>query len=565
MKPVIEAIIRWYDNGIYYPNTFLIIFAVVVLAVAGGMASLLFHFYPSLVSWILRRMRTVSESVQKKLQLVMRKHRKSQTPGFPKPLTRLNMISQAIAHTWRFGILWLQNNESLIFILLLAITVYTRFYISYSDRIIAAPEKIFQLDPIGRDLYSGVYDPSLTMVGGQGFYGPYSAVGSGVLLIAGPFIHNYLFKNGFCSYTQLGCHYEFYRFFLRVSFIGYLLLLMIILQKTRNKTKFAVLLYALIFFLGIPGSLGVERGNIDILLSLTVGFLLLLLIQLSKRRFPASAYLALSLLIGFLGGFLTNAKIFLLPFALIAVVASPSPLIAVLMSAVTFFSLSEYLPNVLYRIPATVYDLLLANTEGVKGGTKLFFEPGRLAVNHSFEAIASLFTNCTFRGSCIDNSWDSLKISMISISLLLVVFVFPIVPLVVKLIRNTRHQFLWACLRIYHLRRDRRVILFMFIVADAVINLIPQTSYAYRLFYSLPIVLIAYREATMNPDIKWYVYLSMIFLAIKGFWIYYILNFKGWTIYDPRAMSLFVILHFYFLMKSGLMGAERSLKERELV
>ena len=199
-----------------------------------------------------------------------------------------------------------------------------------------------------------------------------------------------------------------------------------------------------------------------------------------------------------------------------------------------------------------------------------FSNPLFLKANHSFYAISSLFTNCFRKLTCVpspqkDLYLDVIIISIISKILFIITFVFPFITTIN--IRKSNFNKIWCLsfrkkllllidfiLAIYSSRKNRRFILLLFILADGFINLIPQTAFVYRLYYSLPILLILVIETQKNSKARFYCYLSMIFLIIKGFWVLTEINPKAFSLIDPRTMSLFVIFHFYFLIKAGVIN-----------
>lgn len=442
----------------------------------------------------------------------------------------------------------LKNNILLVLLVFSLLTVISRFSIAYSGSIVAAPESIFQLNPIGRDLYIGLYEPALALVRKSSYLNLTSAVGPGLQLIAGPLIHNYLFFKGYCVYVRLGCHYLFYQRFLIISSIGWFIFMLLMMRNTTKESRLVMLMYFTLFLLGIPGSMIIERGNIDLLLSLFVGILLFSLVQVSKRQFTQSFSRVISVFIGIIGGFLVNAKLFLLPFVFVSLFAAPSVFLATAASVFTFYGLTYYLPSVLYGVNITLRDLWWTSIVSANEGIRLFYLSERLAVTHSLEATVSLFVPC---GAGVCSNENIIFISFVSKILFIVLFVIPVGVLLLRLMKKNREQLM------IHMK-DKTFILFFFIFIDAFINLFLQISFLYRLSYSVPILLLVYRETAPNSRSRWYCYLSMIFLAVKGLWISYTIIPVGISIFDARAMNLFVVLHFYYLVKAGLAGIEEQ-------
>ncbi len=453
------------------------------------------------------------------------------------------------------------------------LTIFSRFSLTYTDKtnIVSAPEKILQVVPIGIDFFTGVIKPAINIKDGKSFYSDIAIYGPALSITMVPPI-NLLTKLNACSMIDLySCSRILYHWFLIITIAGYLLLILLIGKTTTRETLSAMLLYLAVFLLSFMGSFGLERGNIDIFLALINGFMLYLLLLARRNgthRFLQS--LILSLAIGIFAGFSTNAKIFLIPFSLVAVLFSPYILVSAVSFVLTFFGLI-YLPHV-FGAPSSLPDLLEWSFIYI---TKAPVTPFHTTIhhNHSLAATASLFTSCIFKQTCVEPR-DILIISTVTKALFLAVFVLPflsisqlrkkIISSGLYFLQNFRESINQVIKNLPKIVKkiylSQEWILLLFILIDALINLVPKYSFGFRLYYSLPILLILLGTTERKPRVQFYVILSMLFLALKGLWIFLETHPKGMYLFEPRGMNFWVILHFYFLIKAGLINLNLRFK-----
>lgn len=462
-------------------------------------------------------------------------------------------------------VLFIRNNLILTLVVLLLLTIFSRFSLTYTDKtnIVSAPEKIFQVVPIGIDFFTGVIKPAINIRDGKNFYNDIAIYGPALSITMVPAI-NLLTKLNVCSLVDLhSCSRILYHWFLIITIVGYLLLTLLVGKTTTKETLSAMLLYLAIFLLSFMGSFGLERGNIDIFLSLINGFIIyLLLLAKEKSTNKFSLALILSVAIGLLTGFSSNAKIFLFPISLVAIVFSPNMFISGALFLLTFFGLI-YLPHV-FGAPSDLSDLIKWSFTYI---TKAPVTPFHTTIhhNHSFAATASLFTSCIFKQTC-EETRDILIISSVTKALFVTVFVLPFLSireLRKKIIFNFKYlikdlvgylrQFIkWLPRTTKKIYLSQEWVLLLFILIDALINLVPKYSFSFRLYYSLPVLLILLAKTENNPQVRLYSILSIVFLSLKGLWIFLVTNPHGRYLFEPRGMNFFVILHFYFLIKAGL-------------
>lgn len=244
--------IQWYDNGIYYPDIFLIVMFLVVLTLSTSMVLLFAAFFPRIIHIIGNAFVARTRIMHKKWDSFIRSYRRKDKSRISVVKVLGTLFFKKLNRKFISAIKLLQKDPLTVFIVLLLIMLLTRFSVSYFDstRNVVAPEKIFQLgiaESIGRDLYVGIYEPASALIGGKGFYTPTAATGPALLSIAGPFIHA-AFKQGFCSFTTLGCFYYFYKTFLIVSFFGWVLFGLFIAHGHPKEIQHSLLVYFLIFF-----------------------------------------------------------------------------------------------------------------------------------------------------------------------------------------------------------------------------------------------------------------------------------------------------------------------------
>lgn len=553
-----QTIISFYDNGIYYPNVFLatLVLSIVLLAIVIGLGFKV--VLPKVISYSKSSYKKVR--YQKWSEVISQiDPRKRRARGILSYISKLEFIGFKVVGliiaagqlfvegAYRF----LNKDKLFIFIVLLFLTVFTRFFIAYSDpNSIIAPEKIFQVVPLGVDFYTAVFTPAMKIMNGKFFYDVIAIYGPAFSLFILPF-HFIATSLNLCEpISYQSCSHLLYEWLLIATVGGYIFFIFLI-TRYRKKESYILLLFLVSFLLGIPGSLGLERGNIDISLSLISGLLLFLL--LASRKYPILIKIIFT---GIISGFIVNSKLFLVPFAVIAILTSRNILFSFLISICTFLILT-YLPNI-FGAPSNLTNIFQSAFVFSKESPVVPFVGAGLPYNHSFSAIGTLATDCVFKQTCDTFKEDTVRISLVSFILFFATFILPFITtsFIAKKIYKLKFTF-WsltikAPLFIYNAREDKRFILFLFILADALVNLIPRLSFDYRLYFSLPILFLLWKESRVNDKARFYCYLSMIFLIIKGLWIFTIINPKGMNLLEPRGMSLFVVLHFYFLIKAGI-------------
>lgn len=457
---------------------------------------------------------------------------------------------------------FIYKNDILVLVVILLITLLTRFSISYTDKsnIIVAPEiKIVNGWKIGSDFQVGVIGAIELMFNGESIYTSKQNYGSGFTLLTIPFIY-LLNSYNICSITDVAyCSIILYHWLLVITIGGYLLLIFLISFRKWALLNF-LLLYFTIFILDIFGGFGLERGNIDISLSLVFGYLMLWILFVSSRQERNVLIIFQSIIIGLIAAFLVNSKVFLLPVGLVAIYSSKKILAAFLSFAITF-SLLGYLPNILFNSPSDPFSSI--KIAWVAGHVDTFALTGRLQYNYSLNALASLATNCVEKLTCKGQT-DWMVISIISLFLFIFTFIFPflsIQPIKNKFILLSNHIHFDLIERLHYKsglqwlnkqRFNKNFIILLFILSVATLILLSEQTYPYRMYYTLPLLMILWKETENNKRARIYCLLSIICLSIKGLWILMDVNPTGFNIFEARGMVFFVVLSFYFMVKSGI-------------
>lgn len=386
--------------------------------------------------------------------------------------------------------------------------VISRFFISYfsTNNTVAAPEAVFEMPQMGRDVYTGIYIPGENMVKGEKFYDEIASYGPALSFLVSPYISVCrVVKTRLINGIPV-CSVVLYRAIIAFSLAGYLIFTYLVTRTNTSETKKTVWLFLLTYLLGIPGSLGLHQGNADIFLSLLLGIAVYLLIQYrQKPKSKPKNRLVLSLFIGVTAAFLANSKIFLLPLALALVFCAPL-LLATIITTITAFAAFSYSP-LIYGVKVNFFDLFQTAGNWANSAGKYFNSRYFLRYNHSFEATATVFTDCFAKASCLEGGVDRMKIIFTWASMFIFVFIMPfrrflgkINIFAISLIKN---------------RKDPAVLLLFLALGSATINLIPQSSYAYRLYFSLPLAIILYSQTEKNQPARIYALLAMLFLNLK--------------------------------------------------
>jgi hypothetical protein len=446
------------------------------------------------------------------------------------------------------------KNSVLIFILLLATVLFTRAFIPYLrlDTIqIISNDRRMKLVP-ANDLNTCVYQRAKRMTFGKPMNDPNlylnSACGQFFSIIISPFIIS--------DYLNIIILYRYYIAFVAIN---YLIFLAFLLKGSPERYKNIALLFILGFLFSVPGILGIYMGNVDVLLSSIFALILYFLVK-EKKRYQLKLFKGV--ILGLVLGSIVNAKIFLLPFALIAVFFSGSILIsfAAFLISFTFFT---YFPN--FFGSQSGFAIYLNSVFDWSNKATLAIGP---FFNHSIAATLTIFNSCPFDYSCSDDNF--LILAKILTTLFFIILLVPF-----RLIYKKRRELKQIDIQVKSLVRSSRVfyrlcrrvmldysnnafalraalVIFLFSLIHVYINIAPRIAFDYRLYFSVPILLVIMVKTIKLEKALIYCLVSMMSLILGGLWV---VSFTGSDIkiVDSRIMNIFIYIHFFFLVKSSML------------
>jgi hypothetical protein len=252
--------------------------------------------------------------------------------------------------------------------------------------------------------------------------------------------------------------------------LGGLVLLPFLLIKERNK-QVTALLFLIAFLLGVPGGMGIESGNLDIILAVLYGFMLYLQ-RISLKNNKSNFY---PILLGVIAGSLIQTKLFVLPITLIFLVCSTRPLFFAL-SLFATMSLITIIPG-FYHVPIDPFYALRA-AQTLRSATHLSSEvvfgnnDTRAMVGGFVLAIPELRNNQLVR---------DILINIGGAIVFLLVLLVPLLPFLQKFLKRIRKLSF----------KDRlRYPLFIVLNCYAVTAMIlwPEISLTYRFYYLIPLM-----------------------------------------------------------------------------
>lgn len=324
--------------------------------------------------------------------------------------------------------------------------------------------------------------------------------------------------------------YVSYLFFIATTIAIFIIFYILLMRKSEKTISNGGLIFLIAFFLSEPGRLGKFQGNTDILLAPILGILLMLILNSIKEKKVSVFRIILA---GILAGAIMNAKIFLLPFAILTIIFSKRIILTGIVTLATFAALI-YAPN----FWGSQSSLLLFLTKIIHWDNSVSIS-NSIWANHSIYAVASYFANCADSNTC-DNK---ISYKLITLSLFLFTFIIPFL--------------LNPSLRKSSLKKNKEFAILLFVLAVAFINLAFKVAYDYRLYFSIPVTLILFKETIKLKSASTYCYLSMFFLLFGGIWAISLTPNDPWTI-DPRLLKIFFIFHFFFLILSSLVNWKES-------
>lgn len=427
-----------------------------------------------------------------------------------------NIIYRAIIST-------IQNHSDFLFVLLLSIMIFTRYSVTYLNREQKQllPDSVFALNIVGHDWLDGVIQPALSLLDKQPF-NPVVGYGQSLSSITGLIILP-LQSFGICTQSQtLSCSNAVYKAVFVLTFAGFIL---IGLLFPYGKDTILILLNILIFYLGIPGAMGLDRGNLDILFSLCMSLFALLRIRRGHQpvRWCITEAIVLALFV--------NTKMLVLPITIAFLITSRHVLLSVAIFISSFMGFS-YLP-VLLHMPASVVDPFTAVFS--------FGRPSNIFIawcsswNHTVYNMVTNFFDCS---QLTEHTQTFLSVMVTRSSGIMIFFLIVILPL-----RNLIHD-IWKYhktiqWRILYGQTHKELLVLLVSLGVASINLLPYFANPYRLYYSLMAVLLSW-YASCDKTSRNVVVLSSLFLLIKGLWFT-----------DNRIINISIAFHYYFLVQAA--------------
>lgn len=417
-----------------------------------------------------------------------------------------------------------RKKTELVFVLLLFVMIFTRYSVTYLNREHKQrlPESVFAMDRVGMDWLDGVMQPVFSMLEGQPF-NPAIGYGQSLTTVAGILVSSARWV-GLCpEASAANCSNEVYRIVFAAVFFGFFLFTMLV---PYGKDKISVVLFIAIFFLGSSGSLGLDRGNLDIVFS----FVLFTLAIWRLRRHTQTVVQTITEAIVL--SFLVGTKVTILPFAAAFLITSGQVLPFIIAFAGSYVGFS-HLPLLFHRPAALMDPFIAAKAFGSKYTNMfgLWCPPG----NHAVYSLAAYGFDCS-RLAIGGNAHDYLTaVRVLGYMLFFLIVVWPL-RILMRLIQGIHTVKQWGTVLA---RANQGVFLLMLSLGTASINLLPFLSHPYRLYYSFFAVLTVWyaaRDAASRRTIM----LSSVFLLLKGLWIA-----------DSRVLNVFVALHYYFLISAA--------------
>lgn len=406
-----------------------------------------------------------------------------------------------------------------------------------SSHVQILPELVFVMDMVGRDWLDGVMKPVMMLWRGLPF-NPQIGYGQGFTVFIGLLLYP-LYKLRVCTQETL-VHFSQISYIYLASLVS-LTYVVLIVTKYKSQIRNSLLIVFITFLLGYSGSLGLERGNTDIIFSLII-----LLLYFFRMRTQGSSKFFYFIEVGLLG-MLTASKMTLLPISLAFILTSDR-----LLPSIVYFFFSygiwSFSPA-LFGIKSSLLDSYNASI--------IFLEPiyfskmlsvSCWAGNHVLRGIASIFILCSQSALEEFNKIFTIVVNLIFYILAGTVFILPLIPLLSHL-RDKTGSFISFMRYVYGNRS--KFLLLLLVLAVAAINLLPVLSFSYRLYYSFAVLLAAW-YSIQNVQARKLLLVSTVCFLLKGFWFT-----------DLKILNVFIALHYMTLIYASSMELRLSLVGRK--
>lgn len=435
------------------------------------------------------------------------------------------------------------NHPQETLIVLIFIILATRYTVTYliSDTRLVIPDSYYQASVRANDWKMTVMDQARSILSGNhpdpgmGYGYSFTIITALILKIAG-------WMRVCDTGNLLKCDMPGYRILVAVSMLGHITLVYRMSKDYFIRTLSLMLLVGLL--LGIPGSRGIETGNLDIILSAILGFLMIYL----RGNFLSGRPGLRSFMAGLVIAFLFNSKLFLVAFLPMVIFSVPSVSYAVV-GIISAHLLIAWIPS-LWGLPfdpvfgLTVSAVALAP---ITNSLYLTYPHG----NNTALGYASGLIQAY--GGHFTPAVRSFLVRFGAVLIYIFIFAVPVFlrrRSITALLRRFRYRIhpygfinaVSAAANIFRANAGPVNMMLFGAMGVAAINIVPVMSYDYRLFYVLPVIYLMFDlSAGFKPGQRRMPVLSACFLGIRCMWI-----LKG------RIMNVFFYAHFFTLIYAAL-------------
>jgi len=435
-------------------------------------------------------------------------------------------------------LLAISNDPVLSLLIVTMIVLGSRIVIMFfnSSHVQILPEKIFEMDTVGRDWLDGVMIPVMRLWKGLPF-NPQIGYGQGLTVFVGMLFYPFYIFGISTQETLVKFSQTSYIYMASFVLLTYIVL---IFTKYKNDIRNILIIVLMTFLFGYSGSLGLERGNTDIIFSLVM--LLLYFFRMRKKGLLKHFDFVEACILGML----TASKITLLPISLAFILTSEK-----LLPSIIYFLLSYGVWSIsptVFGIQSSLLDSYTASAIFQKSFFSNALSISCWAGNHVLRGVASNFILCSQGALEEFKKVFLIMLNVIFYILAGTVFILPLVPLALHL-KNMTGSFI-SFIRYVYENRSRFFLLFL-VLAVAAINLLPIFSFSYRLYFSFAVLLAAW-HSIRNIQARKVLLLSTVCFLIKGMWFT-----------DLKILNVFIALHYMSLIYATSMEVSVTLVRRK--
>lgn len=423
------------------------------------------------------------------------------------------MTKKVISHIQRFFTI----ENPLLLISLLIMVLFSRFSVSYfndTHRAVSPDINFYAGEFVGHDLTFATIDQverlvqGLPMDLGVGYGYTFTIISAWALELFAWF--------NLCTGPQ-DCQFVLYKWVVTISLIGMLSLAFLLIKNKRMHLSALVFLTA--FLLGVPGSMGIESGNLDILLSVMFGCML----YIHRRALKEKNRSLHTVILGVFAGLMIQTKLFVLPLVLVFLICSTRPKVFFLAFLTTVIMIS-IIPGY-YNAPINIFFTLQA---AMYLGDSVNFTSGVVYGNNSTKAMAGgliyafqpLHTNPIIR---------DVLLSFLRTITFLITLLLPIVILFSKIRRRLSHISL-------NVRLEYSFFIVLNCYAVAAMILWPEVSLSYRFYYLIPLLFILF-DTSKNSYSKQLLGIAVSALLIRSLFLWH-----------ARILNVFLLIFFIFFL-----------------